>query len=225
MRRRGRSCLLGIFQWPIEQNRGRDHLFRGIHQRHHRTQVAEQTLQESEQRFLDVMQSSRDAILLIDGDKFVDCNEATARMLGYPTRNEFMKTHPSELSPPMQPDGRSSFEKAAEMMRTALERGFNKFEWEHRRANGEDFPVEVSLTSIVLHGKNVLHCVWHDLTEKKRAEKQLRDTLQSLRKAFGTTIQVMVSVVESRDPYTAGHQTPVGGSCPCHCHGDGITSG
>jgi putative nucleotidyltransferase with HDIG domain len=41
---------------------------------------------------------------------------------------------------------------------------------------------------------------------RKRAEKQLADTLESLRKAFGATVQAMVSAVESRDPYTAGHQ-------------------
>jgi HD-GYP domain-containing protein (c-di-GMP phosphodiesterase class II) len=38
------------------------------------------------------------------------------------------------------------------------------------------------------------------------AEKSLHQTLESLRKAIGTTIQVMVSAVEVRDPYTAGHQ-------------------
>jgi putative nucleotidyltransferase with HDIG domain len=46
-----------------------------------------------------------------------------------------------------------------------------------------------------------------DVTERKRAEEVLQRTLASLRKAFGTTIQVMVSAVEMRDPYTSGHQT------------------
>jgi PAS domain S-box-containing protein len=45
-----------------------------------------------------------------------------------------------------------------------------------------------------------------DITERKRAEKQLQDTLENLRKAVGATIQVMVTAVETRDPYTAGHQ-------------------
>jgi PAS domain S-box-containing protein len=44
------------------------------------------------------------------------------------------------------------------------------------------------------------------ITDRKQAENKLQDTLDSLRKAFGTIIQVMVSAVESRDPYTAGHQ-------------------
>jgi PAS domain S-box-containing protein len=46
-----------------------------------------------------------------------------------------------------------------------------------------------------------------DIDNIKHAEKQLQDTLESLRKAIGTTIQVMVSAVETRDPYTSGHQT------------------
>jgi PAS domain S-box-containing protein len=42
---------------------------------------------------------------------------------------------------------------------------------------------------------------------RKQAEVELQRTLKSLRKAVGATIQVMVSSVETRDPYTAGHQT------------------
>jgi PAS domain S-box-containing protein/putative nucleotidyltransferase with HDIG domain len=45
-----------------------------------------------------------------------------------------------------------------------------------------------------------------NITERKQAEEQLQHTLESLRRAVGTTIQVMVSAVEVRDPYTAGHQ-------------------
>ena len=57
------------------------------------------------------------------------------------------------------------------------------------------------------HGMTVkTYGVNQDITERKEAEKQLQDTLVSLRKAFSTTIQVMVSAVETRDPYTAGHQ-------------------
>jgi HD-GYP domain-containing protein (c-di-GMP phosphodiesterase class II) len=46
-----------------------------------------------------------------------------------------------------------------------------------------------------------------DITIRKQTEEQLHQTLESLRKAVGTTIQVLVSAVESRDAYTAGHQS------------------
>ena len=46
-----------------------------------------------------------------------------------------------------------------------------------------------------------------DISERKKAEDKLQKTLDSLKKAVGTTIQVLVSALESRDPYTAGHQS------------------
>jgi len=48
-----------------------------------------------------------------------------------------------------------------------------------------------------------------DITELKLAMVKLKDTLENLRKAVSTTIQVMISAVEARDPYTAGHQRRV----------------
>jgi PAS domain S-box-containing protein/putative nucleotidyltransferase with HDIG domain len=51
--------------------------------------------------------------------------------------------------------------------------------------------------------------VSRDITERKKAEEELKQTLESLRKSVGATIQVMVSAVEMRDPYTAGHQLRV----------------
>ena len=131
-------------------------------------------LKESEQRFKDVLYASQDAILLLDDKAFVDCNDATVKMLGYTNKQQFSSVHPAKLSPPFQPDGSNSIEKADEMMGTALEKGYHRFEWVHRKATGEDFPVEVSLTSVVIEGKNVLHCVWRDITEHKRRESAMK---------------------------------------------------
>lgn len=48
--------------------------------------------------------------------------------------------------------------------------------------------------------------VFEDITDRKQAEERLQRTLESLRKAVGTTVQVISCTVEARDPYTAGHQ-------------------
>lgn len=124
--------------------------------------------------YRELFERSADAILIIDGDTFVDCNEATVRMLRYRDRAELLQTHPSELSPEFQPDGRRSFEKANEMIATAFEKGSHRFEWDHRRADGEVFPVEVLLTAVPEGERFLLHVVWRDITERKRLEKELR---------------------------------------------------
>ena len=66
--------------------------------------------------YRELFERSADANLIIDGDTFVDCNDATVKMLRYATREELLQTHPSELSPEYQPDGRISYEKANDMM-------------------------------------------------------------------------------------------------------------
>ena len=48
-----------------------------------------------------------------------------------------------------------------------------------------------------------------DITERKRAEEKLESALRNLRKAIGGTIEAIIQVVETRDPYTAGHQRRV----------------
>jgi PAS domain S-box-containing protein len=44
-----------------------------------------------------------------------------------------------------------------------------------------------------------------DITERKKMEEKLKETLDSVSKAFNTNIQIMASAVELRDPYTALH--------------------
>ncbi len=124
--------------------------------------------------YRDLFECSADAILIIEGETFVDCNQATVDMLRYEKKEEVLATHPSELSPPTQPDGRDSFDKANEMIAIAFDKGSHRFEWDHKRADGEVFPVEVLLTAVDEGEKQILHVVWRDITERKHLEKQLR---------------------------------------------------
>ncbi len=48
-----------------------------------------------------------------------------------------------------------------------------------------------------------------DITERKRAEDDLKQSFERLRKALGATVNAISSMVETRDPYTAGHQRRV----------------
>lgn len=125
-------------------------------------------------QYRELFERSADAILILEGDKFTDCNQATVNMLGYATREELLQTHPSQLSPEFQPDGASSFDKANKMIAIALAEGSHRFEWSHLRIDGTEFPVEVLLTAMPLGGRKVLHTTWRDITERKRLEAELR---------------------------------------------------
>jgi len=135
---------------------------------------AESELRRREEKYRVLFERSADAMLVIDDNKFVDCNDATVAMLGYESRDQLLQKHPSALSPAFQPDGQASFEKAEEMMHIAVEKGSHRFEWHHQRANGQVFPVEVLLTAIPTGDRSTIHVVWRDITNRKRAEESLR---------------------------------------------------
>jgi len=48
--------------------------------------------------------------------------------------------------------------------------------------------------------------IYNDITEQKQAANELKKSMVQLRKNLAGTIQAMVMTVETRDPYTAGHQ-------------------
>ena len=72
---------------------------------------------------------------------------------------------------------------ADEMMALAYENGTHRFEWDHLRANGEVFPVEVLLTDISREsGSDTLYTVWRDLTELKENQRFQEATYELAKK-------------------------------------------
>ncbi len=130
-------------------------------------------LTEIEFRFY---KTTQDAVMILDQDGFIDCNQATLKLFGYRSFDQFIKTHPSEQSPPTQPDGQDSRRAANERIATAIRQGSNRFEWLHRRADGSVFPAEVLLTAIHVNGNPILQAVVRDITERKQAEDSLRES-------------------------------------------------
>jgi len=145
--------------------------------------MAEDELQESEQRFRDLFNNSPDPCWLVDGFTYIDCNKAAVQILGYHDRNEILNIVPWQLSPARQSDGQSSITKVMKFIDDAYQQGLQRFEWEHVRLDGATFSDEVTLAPIVIRGKKVLYCSWHDITERKKAEAARLELEERLRRA------------------------------------------
>ncbi len=143
-------------------------------------QLTEARLAAEEARFQSMFESSPDPTWIIDGHQFVSCNAAAVSILGYDSKEALSNTHPSRLSPQFQPDGEASFSKAERMMRLAEERGLHRFEWIHTRLDGSNFPAEVTLSRMTMKGRQVIYCVWRDVSERKAAEAQVAENQQLL---------------------------------------------
>ncbi len=135
--------------------------------------AAERAIADSDNRFRTLFSQSPDPAWIIEGNRFVDCNLAAIAILGYDNRDEFLNSHPSELSPEKQPDGEDSFKKAERMMALTEEQGIHRFEWVHSRKDDTEFFAEVTLSSIQLNDRPAIYCTWRDVTDGKRMQREL----------------------------------------------------
>jgi diguanylate cyclase (GGDEF)-like protein/PAS domain S-box-containing protein len=130
---------------------------------------------QSEERFRVLFEQSSNAHLLFNDTGIIDCNQAALAMMRGTDKDQLLGIHPALLSPPYQPDGRLSSEKGDEMCALARKNGSHQFEWARLAFDGTEFPVEVTLTVVTLNDQSLLLAVWHDLTERKQAEQQIKD--------------------------------------------------
>lgn len=145
---------------------------------------AEKALIESEQKFKDLFNESGDAVLILENGNILDCNKATLKLFNYKNKADFLNLHPADISPNLQDDKRNSLEKANEMILKAINNKTNRFEWLHKKSNGEIFHAEVLLTLISnKNEKQIIHSVVRDISERKQIEKKILKSQEEAIKA------------------------------------------
>ena len=125
---------------------------------------------------------SVDAVWLLDPQAgvFVDCNQAAVRLIGAANKQQLLRMRPADLSPPLQPDGSRSAERSAEIIAIIQREKAHLFEWVIRRLDGRDVPIEVSATVVQMGGKSVQVIISRDISERKRAGRELLELTQAL---------------------------------------------
>jgi PAS domain S-box-containing protein len=149
--------------------------------------------------FRQLFELSPDPVWIIVGNRFVACNDAAIRTLGYASRSAFLNVHPSRLSPARQPDGMDSYAKAELMMAAAVDKGIHRFEWVHTRADGSDFFAEVTLSSVVIAGQAAIYCVWRDISERVLARAELERHRQHLEERVQERTQALREAKENAE--------------------------
>ena len=168
-----------------------------------RRRDVEDNLRDSEEKYRQLFERSEDPMWVIYDNVFMLANRAAAQLLGYDSEQQLHNIHPSALSPEFQPDGMSSADKARQMISLAYRNGYHRFEWEHKKRNGEVFPVEVSLTRIPYEQHDALYCVWRDISDNKRAHNALERAMIEAENANRAKSEFLSSMShEIRTPMT-----------------------
>jgi PAS domain S-box-containing protein len=135
--------------------------------------TAEARIARSEQKFRAIFESAHDAIFLIAGDSsYVDCNPAATELFRC-AKEDLLVKNPQFFSPPVQPDGFNTMDKAREIIADALQGKPQCFEWRHRRSDGSEFDSVVVLSRFELDGEPMLVAIVRDISHRKSLEDQL----------------------------------------------------
>ena len=136
----------------------------------------EKALRESEEKFREVFNNVNDGTVLCkleDGlpKKFMEVNDVVCRTLGY-TREELLKMSFKDIIDPQMAD------KLPLLVDKIYKDGRVKFEAAPITKNGYTIPVEINSHIFKLNGMDVAVSVARNITDRKKAEKVVKDSLK-----------------------------------------------
>ncbi|MBU4583500.1 MAG: PAS domain S-box protein [Proteobacteria bacterium] len=164
-------------------------------------------LRESEGRFRDVVNNTGDWIWEVDKEgRYTYSSPVVKQVVGYEDK-EVLGKHFYDF---FHPDERDELKNAVfelfkqkKPLKDFINRDVHK--------DGHIVILETCGVPLLDDSGNLVgyRGIDRDITPRKEAEEKLKETLEMLRKSLAGTIQAMSLTVETRDPYTAGHQRRV----------------
>ena len=106
-----------------------------------------------------------------------------------------MNTEPWTISPEKQEDGQNSQTKAIEMLEIAYRDGKHEFDWIHLSVDKKTIDYHVSLTRIEINDEIFLHTIWRDISDKKKAEEELKNQIMEKNRYFSILAHDLSSMI------------------------------
>jgi PAS domain S-box-containing protein/putative nucleotidyltransferase with HDIG domain len=167
---------------------------------------AEAVLRESEERFRNMANLLPLVVFEIDEKgNFTFANRQGFELFGYSEADVAAGLSVLETLIPQDRD------RAVEnISRHISGESFPSQEYAAVRKDGSKFPVAIYASPIITNSKYAgMRGIMIDLTERRIAEEKLVKSYESVKKTLNDAINTIVKIVETRDPYTAGHQHKV----------------
>ena len=130
---------------------------------------AEEALRRSEESFRRLFKDNASIMLMLDATdgRILDANDSAVAFYGYP-REQLLTLRKADLNPLPESD-------LLAILGSVDEEHGSRFDFQHRLASGAIREVEVASSRINLGGRQVLHSIIHDITDRKLAEKEIKD--------------------------------------------------
>ena len=166
---------------------------------------ADEALRESERKYKSLIDNFQDIILTINLEgKITFASQSIKEKLGYESAETI---NMSILDFVQEEDHQRVMENLQKGMKGEKITGF---QIQVITKSGKRVFFESFFSRVYKDGEVVgAQAIIKDITESKRAEEELKQSFERMRKALGATVQSISMIVEMKDPYTAGHQQRV----------------
>lgn len=150
---------------------------------------------DNEAVYRGIFENNHAVMLLIDpqSGKIEDANGAALRFYGYP-KDKLLSMKINQINT------LSEEEVKAEMQRSIRSEN-NYFEFKHRKANGSVADVEVHSGNVLIHGRNLLYSIIHDVSQKNDFEKAVQERDQLLRAMLNHSPYAIFLIVDFEFKY------------------------
>jgi len=141
-------------------------------------------LQNSEARYRGLFESAADAIVILQGERLIDCNYRALEMFGLASIDQLASRASFDFFPPLQPNGKYSRAFSVEKLNAARAGVPQFFAWRHVKVDGTVFDAEVSLSTFKQGEETFIQAIIRDVTERTQLEEALRLGEQRYRNLF-----------------------------------------
>jgi PAS domain S-box-containing protein len=172
-RKDGRSVALSLVVSPIRSAAGEIVGVSSIAQDITEKKLADFELQESRAGLSAIIGSAMDAIISVDADQRVTVfNQAAEKMFGWPAAKAMGEPLDRFIPARFREMHRRHVEEFGRTGVTSRAMG-DLQPLSGLRANGEEFPIEASISHIEISGQHVYTVILRDITERKRSEDEV----------------------------------------------------
>lgn len=170
-----------------------------------RQKQAEESLKISEEFSSSLMENSPSPIMVVNADTSIRyVNPALENLVGLKS-NEILGKKPPYPWWPKELENKYNRE-----FKIVLKEGCSRRELLFNNKMGENFWVEADGKPVFSNGElKYLIINWFDITDRKIIEDNLKISYHKLQKTLEGTINTLAAIVETKDPYTSGHQKRV----------------